>query len=119
MIRRPPRSTLFPYTTLFRSPTSPTPHLTVVVFLPDLPAETEKRLAEEMTTLVSQWGTAANVPLQLELFRRADDARNFVLSNRDKVGVVVANPDFAPAADYTPKLALTRHGPASSNACVA
>src|SRR6266576_6011061 len=24
MIRRPPRSTLFPYTTLFRSPTSPT-----------------------------------------------------------------------------------------------
>src|SRR3712207_7541295 len=26
MIRRPPRSTLFPYTTLFRSPT-PTPHL--------------------------------------------------------------------------------------------
>src|SRR3712207_7437322 len=25
MIRRPPRSTLFPYTTLFRSPTRPTP----------------------------------------------------------------------------------------------
>src|SRR3712207_7487374 len=27
MIRRPPRSTLFPYTTLFRSPTSPLPLL--------------------------------------------------------------------------------------------
>src|SRR3989442_4767378 len=27
MIRRPPRSTLFPYTTLFRSRTSPVPHL--------------------------------------------------------------------------------------------
>src|SRR3989442_3113727 len=26
MIRRPPRSTLFPYTTLFRSPRPPTPH---------------------------------------------------------------------------------------------
>src|SRR2546422_2122346 len=26
MIRRPPRSTLFPYTTLFRSPTAPTPY---------------------------------------------------------------------------------------------
>src|SRR5258706_1605594 len=26
MIRRPPRSTLFPYTTLFRSPPSPTSH---------------------------------------------------------------------------------------------
>src|SRR3712207_7786527 len=25
MIRRPPRSTLFPYTTLFRSPTAPSP----------------------------------------------------------------------------------------------
>src|SRR2546430_5696818 len=25
MIRRPPRSTLFPYTTLFRSPAAPTP----------------------------------------------------------------------------------------------
>src|SRR3990167_7130376 len=27
MIRRPPRSTLFPYTTLFRSSTQPPPHL--------------------------------------------------------------------------------------------
>src|SRR5256885_12480531 len=26
MIRRPPRSTLFPYTTLFRSPGEPVPH---------------------------------------------------------------------------------------------
>src|SRR3712207_8157818 len=26
MIRRPPRSTLFPYTTLFRSPPHPAPH---------------------------------------------------------------------------------------------
>src|SRR3712207_7800011 len=37
MIRRPPRSTLFPYTTLFRSPTSgnsPDP------VIPDTPAET-------------------------------------------------------------------------------
>src|SRR5256885_17113507 len=29
MIRRPPRSTLFPYTTLFRSPSSPTRFSTV------------------------------------------------------------------------------------------
>jgi tetratricopeptide (TPR) repeat protein len=94
-------------------PASATPHLTVVVFLPDLPAETEKRLAEEMTTLVSQWATAANIPLQLELFRRADDAHNFILSNRDKVGVVIANPDFARAVEYTPKLALTRDGSTS------
>src|SRR2546426_8280701 len=29
MIRRPPRSTLFPYTTLFRSPATPPPVLTM------------------------------------------------------------------------------------------
>src|SRR3712207_7582871 len=33
MIRRPPRSTLFPYTTLFRSVTVPSPVLGVVVIL--------------------------------------------------------------------------------------
>src|SRR2546422_8008998 len=38
MIRRPPRSTLFPYTTLFRSPA--TPHLKV--FVSQLAARAEK-----------------------------------------------------------------------------
>src|SRR3712207_8611612 len=33
MIRRPPRSTLFPYTTLFRSPIPPTLHLRGAVSL--------------------------------------------------------------------------------------
>src|SRR3989440_5487774 len=32
MIRRPPRSTLFPYTTLFRSPVAPTHLRTAIVF---------------------------------------------------------------------------------------
>src|SRR3712207_8161724 len=31
MIRRPPSSTLFPYTTLFRSPSARVPHLAVLV----------------------------------------------------------------------------------------
>src|SRR2546422_6082059 len=31
MIRRPPRSTLFPYTTLFRSPKYQTPHITTII----------------------------------------------------------------------------------------
>src|SRR2546430_9148347 len=31
MVRRPPRSTLFPYTTLFRSAEPPSPHLKVVM----------------------------------------------------------------------------------------
>src|SRR2546423_10960413 len=34
MIRRPPRSTLFPYTTLFRSPSSPAPLTVGVVSIP-------------------------------------------------------------------------------------
>src|SRR5256885_10871587 len=34
MIRRPPRSTLFPYTTLFRSPIPPCPSLLMMRYLP-------------------------------------------------------------------------------------
>src|SRR3989441_3958755 len=34
MIRRPPRSTLFPYTTLFRSPLAPVPAVIATVTLP-------------------------------------------------------------------------------------
>src|SRR5688572_31812804 len=40
MIRRPPRSTLFPYTTLFRSPSPPTP-------LPEGEGRTKDRQAAE------------------------------------------------------------------------
>src|SRR5688572_32525764 len=36
MIRRPPRSTLFPYTTLFRSPTAHPPHKAARRFAPAL-----------------------------------------------------------------------------------
>src|SRR2546429_9892514 len=47
MIRRPPRSTLFPYTTLFRSwMTSPTPDLGLVLELP-------ARLEEIAQSLIS------------------------------------------------------------------
>lgn len=93
--------------------TSPTAHRTVVIFVPDLPADNDKKLAEAMNALVAQWSAAANIPLQPELFRRADDARNFILTNRDKVGVVIANPDFARSVDYTPKLAFTLDGTTS------
>src|SRR5256885_7199424 len=37
MIRRPPRSTLFPYTTLFRSPSSAWPRLDVAAEAPAVP----------------------------------------------------------------------------------
>jgi tetratricopeptide (TPR) repeat protein len=94
-------------------PLSATPRRTVVVFLPDVPAENEKKLAEAINALVTQWGAAAGVPLEVELFRRADDARNFVAANRDKVGVVIANPDFARSLDFTPKFQFTREGSTS------
>lgn len=94
-------------------PASAAPRRTVVVFLPDVPAESDKKLAETMNALVMQWSAAANVPLQVELFRRADDARNFVAANRDKIGVVIANPDFARALDFSPRFAFTRGGATS------
>src|SRR5256885_8141223 len=40
MIRRPPRSTLFPYTTLFRSPGQRAPH-------PDEQGEPQRQVAED------------------------------------------------------------------------
>src|SRR5256885_6695294 len=47
MIRRPPRSTLFPYTTLFRSPLSfPVPNLKLIVNTPnpELSSNSQKKL---------------------------------------------------------------------------
>lgn len=95
--------------------TAATPRRTVVVFLPDAPAETEKKVAEAANALVSQWSAASNVPLSPELFRRADDARTFVLTNRDKVGVVVANNEFIRAigSDLVPRYQFTRDGSSS------
>src|SRR5256886_8837587 len=40
MIRRPPRSTLFPYTTLFRSPHTPRRPMSATVQLPASPSAT-------------------------------------------------------------------------------
>jgi tetratricopeptide (TPR) repeat protein len=77
---------------------------TVVVFLPDTPAETEKRLAEAATAIVGNLANASSLPLKTQLFRRADDARAFIAANRDSVGVVIANPEFIPhgfAARYS------------------
>jgi len=74
-------------------PTSSQARHTVVVFLPDAPAD-EKRVAETITAMLGQVGNASGLPLQTELFRRADDARNFIAANRDKVGIVIANPEF-------------------------
>jgi tetratricopeptide (TPR) repeat protein len=89
--------------------TSSQPRHTVVVFLPDTPAESEKKLAEVATAIVGSLATASSLPLKAELFRRADDARAFIAANRDRVGVVIANPEFI-AHDFAPRYAFSHEG---------
>jgi tetratricopeptide (TPR) repeat protein len=85
---------------------------TVVIFLPDLPAENEKRLAEAVTASMNQTSSASGVPLNVELFRRAEDARAFVSGHRDSVGLVVSNPEFVSAlgADLRARFQFLRDG---------
>jgi len=90
-------------------PTSSQPRHTVVVFLPDTPAETEKKLAEATTAIVANLAGASSLPLKAELFRRADDARAFIAANRDRIGVIIANPEFI-AHDFSPRFAFSRGG---------
>jgi hypothetical protein len=90
-------------------PTSPQPRHTVVVFLPDTPAETEKRLAEAATAIVANLAGASSLPLKIELFRRADDARAFIAANRERIGVIIANPEFI-AHDFARRFAFSREG---------
>lgn len=90
-------------------PTSSQPRHTVVVFLPDTPAETEKKLAEAATVIVGNLAGASSLPLKAELFRRADDARAFVAANRDRIGMIIANPEFI-AHDFAPRFAFSREG---------
>jgi ABC-type phosphate/phosphonate transport system substrate-binding protein/tetratricopeptide (TPR) repeat protein len=90
-------------------PTSTQSRHTVVVFLPDTPAETEKKLAEAATAIVGSLAAASSLPLKTELFRRADDARAFIASNHDRIGVIIANPEFI-ANDFAPRFAFSREG---------
>lgn len=90
-------------------PTSPQPRHTVVVFLPDTPAETEKKLAEAATAIVGNLAAASSLSLKTELFRRADDARAFIAANRERIGVIIANPEFI-VHDFPPRFAFSREG---------
>lgn len=88
---------------------------TAVVFLPDLPAENEKRLAEAITASMNQISAASGVPLNVELFRRAEDARGYVNAHRDSVGIVVSNPEFVAALglDLRTRFQFEREGRAT------
>ena len=70
------------------------PRPTAVVFLPDAPAENEKKLAETISAFAAQVSSSAGVVLRPEFFRRADDARAFIAANGERVGLVIASSDF-------------------------
>ncbi len=89
--------------------TATQPRHTVVVFLPDTPAETEKKLAEAATAIVGSLASASSLPLKTELFRRAEDARAFIAANHDQVGVVIANPEFI-THDFAPRYSFGHEG---------
>jgi len=98
-----------PASEVAEEPTSSQPRHTVVVFLPDTPAETEKKLAEAATAIVGSLASTSSLPLKTELFRRADDARAFIAANRDRIGVIIANPEFI-TRDFAPRFAFSREG---------
>jgi tetratricopeptide (TPR) repeat protein len=98
-----------PVREIAEEPSWPQPRHTVVVFLPDTPADTEKKLAEGATAIVGSLAAATSLPLKTELFRRADDARAFIAANRDHIGVIIANPEFI-GHDFAPRFAFSREG---------
>lgn len=93
-------------------PSSSQPRHTVVVFLPDTPAETEKKLAEAATAIVGNLASSSTLPLKTELFRRAEDARTFITAHRDQVGVVIANPEFISliSREFAPRFTFSHEG---------
>src|SRR5256886_15856655 len=79
MIRRPPRSTLFPYTTLFRS------HLRALLTILLDPEDDRRGTTEHALRGASkQGGVFLLVPLDGELIRRADDRAMVVERNRHR-----------------------------------
>lgn len=86
-------------------PTSATPRRTVVVFLPDAPAENDRKLAEAVNAILA----TPPIPLQVEFFRRAEDAQSFIASHRDQVGMVISNPEFI-SSDFTARFQFSREG---------
>ena len=93
-------------------PVTSDPRQTAVVFLPDAPAENEKKLAETITAFAAQVSSSAGVVLRPEFFRRADDARAFIAANGDRVGLVIASSDFIAqlgrTANLRPRFQFTR-----------
>ena len=85
---------------------------TLVVYLPDAPADSAKKLAESVTGLQQMVSAKSGVPFDLKFFRKADDCAAYLGANRGSVAVAVAPPEFLAAAapDLAPVLRFSRDG---------
>jgi ABC-type phosphate/phosphonate transport system substrate-binding protein len=85
---------------------------TLVVYLPDAPAESSKKLAESVTDLQQMVSARSGVPFDLKFFRKADDCAAYLASNRASVAIAVAPPEFLAEAapDLVPVLRFSRDG---------
>jgi hypothetical protein len=85
---------------------------TLVVYLPDTPAESSKKLAESVTGLQQLVSAKSGVPFELKFFRKADDCAAYLASNRASVAVAVAPPEFLAEAapELVPILRFSRDG---------
>src|SRR2546422_4088399 len=114
MIRRPPRSTLFPYTTLFRSVVAPVGGLVV---LADVPAVQRGQVFDVLVSIVDRGAPQTIGSSQLEV--RWNATLLTYLSDADPGSGLnaVTNPDatkggcviaFASATGYTAPVAVRR-----------
>lgn len=67
---------------------------TLVVYLPDSPAESAKKLAESVTELAQSVSQRSGVPFELKFFRKAEDCAAYVSSNLREIGLMVAPQEF-------------------------
>jgi hypothetical protein len=67
---------------------------TLVVYLPDSPAESAKKLAESVTDLAQSVSQRSGVAFELKFFRKAEDCAAFVAASRSQLGLIVAPPEF-------------------------
>src|SRR6202522_807301 len=76
MIRRPPRSTLFPYTTLFRSALRPGQHQDGLEHVDEVEVEAQRRSEEHTSELQSRRHLVCRLLLEKRDGRRATTSSN-------------------------------------------
>src|SRR5438270_2629919 len=81
MIRRPPRSTLFPYTTLFRSVGQPPLKNAISSFAGIFLVDSELRSEEHTSELQSQSNLVCRLLLEKKKKSLGDQTINFILSS--------------------------------------